>query len=144
MNTFPVDILGLSDEESVEMMFGMQLFNGIHDRLTRCREKRQKIEAKYVERSRNMHQYFHDTEEAIGRGKQQFEKLMHDNVEAIEENFQNVFRQLRKSREKELDKLTKECNKTLDVFVQAQLQEPRRLFYPQQKTPSTTYEPGSR
>ena len=119
-----MDVLGLAVEENVAVIFGLRLFNGVHDALLLCKENRRKIEVKFANRHKSMQRYFHDTEMAIKRP--QFEKLMHENKDDIELNFQNAFRQLRRSRVKELDKHYERCNATLDSLLARQLQEAMR------------------
>ena len=63
--SLPIDILGLQANKDVAIMFGLGLFNDIHTRMAQCRDERNKIEAKYTNQSKRMHQYYNETERVI-------------------------------------------------------------------------------
>ena len=121
--SLPIDILGLQANKDVAMMFGLRLFNDIHTRMAQCREERRKIEAKYTNQSKRMHQYYDETERVILKTRAQFEKLVHENSEDIEVNFEKAFKELERSRDKKLQRLEARCSQAMSSFMDARMKE---------------------
>ena len=121
--SLPIDILGLQANEDVAMMFGLRLFNDIHTRMAQCREERQKIEAKYTNQSKRMHQYYDEVERVILKTRAQFEKLVHENSEVIEANFEKAFKELARSRDKKLQRLEARCSQAMSSFMDTRMKE---------------------
>lgn len=121
--SLPIDILGLQANEDVAMLFGLRLFNDIHSKMAQCREERRKVEAKYNNQSKRMHQYYNEAERVILKTRAQFEKLVHENSEDIEANFENAFKELEKNRDRKLKRLEARCNKAKSSFMDAKMKE---------------------
>lgn len=121
--SLPIDILGLQANEDVMVMFGLRLFNDIHTRMAQCREERSKIEAKYTNQSKRMRQYYDEAERVITKTRAQFEKLVHENSEAVEANFEKAFRELERSRDRKLKRLEARCSNIMTSFFEARMKE---------------------
>jgi hypothetical protein len=104
-------------------MFGLQLFNDIHTRMAQCRGERSKIETKFTNQSKRLHQYYNETERVIAKTRAQFERLVHENSEAIEANFEKAFRELERSRDKKLKRLEARCSNILSGFLEARMRQ---------------------
>ena len=112
---------GMDNENNIVMMFGLELFSEVHNRMEKCREEKRKVEMRFANKSSHLHQYYYDTKAVMEQ--QEFADLVKENIAALQSNFKKTFKALKRSRERQLEKVESNCSKDLDSIMEKKLHE---------------------